>query len=79
MHNQLDSVTPITYAELAKLPRLGYSLPISGENESGETVIISQEPFEDTVCYRLDTYQNNDWIRINRYYPDGTVDETYER
>lgn len=55
------------------------TLPISGTNDSGETVIISAGSSDGEEFYRLDTYQHNGWIRVNNYYEDGTVDETYER
>ena len=28
---------------------------------------------------KLITCQKNGWLRINHYYSDGTVDETYEK
>lgn len=44
-------------------------------NENGETVILEITPgFLKTL-----TYQNNDWIRINIYHKDRTVEETYEK
>ena len=44
-------------------------------NEDGETVILEITPgFLKTL-----TYQNNDWIRINIYHKDRTVEETYEK
>ena len=55
-------------------------LPVTGINEDGETVIIEQgwdsggEHF-----YRLTTVQENNWLRINEYYADGTVTETFKR
>lgn len=50
-------------------------LPLSAENENGEYVII--EGGEN--CYRVTTAQNNNWCRINEYYADGTITETFER
>ena len=50
------------------------------ENENGEYVSVhtyTNEEGETVKQYR--TYQNNGWIRINEYYPDGTITETYER
>ena len=71
--------SPITYQSL-EIFTLGQNLPACSANEKGENVIISKEPVEDgTYCFRLDTYQDNDWVRINRYYSDGTTTEEYER
>lgn len=56
------------------------NLPVSSTNENGETVVIEDGKTEDGECfYQLTTIQKNDWCRINTYYADGTVDETYER
>ena len=41
--------------------------------ESGEELPISAKND------KLTTVQNNNWCRINCYYADGTIDETYER
>lgn len=59
---------------------------LSGENEAGErmefSLIIdrSYSLEENQWILEVMTYQNNDWIRINRYYPrDLVVDETYRK
>lgn len=70
--------TPISFITL-KLFTQGASLPATAVNDKGENVIVSEEWDEYGKCYRLDTYQNNGWVRINRYYPDGSWDEEYER
>lgn len=44
-------------------------------NENGETVILEITP----GFLKTSTYQNNDWIRINIYHKDRTVEETYEK
>lgn len=55
-------------------------LPVSAMNENGETVVIEQGKTEDGKhYYQLTTIQKNDWCRINCYYADGTIDETYDR
>ena len=64
----------MSYTELHKM-LAGKNLPLSAENENGEYVIIEGN----SNCYRLTTAQHNNWCRINEYYPDGTVTETYER
>lgn len=46
-----------------------------GENECGERVRISIHP--DMIV--VETYQHNDWTRINTYYRDGSSDETFTR
>lgn len=50
-------------------------LPLMAENENGETVIVERG----TSCIIVTTLQPNDWCRVNEYYPDGTITETYER
>ena len=54
-------------------------LPLSAKNENGELVIIEERISDGIPFYRLTTVQNNNWCRINCYYADGTIDETYER
>ncbi len=70
--------TPISFDNLEVFCSTS-ELPATCVNDKGENVIISKEPYEDTYCFRLDTYQSNNWIRINRYYPNGGFDETYEK
>lgn len=70
--------SPISFATLEVFCS-DTQLPAACVNDRGENVIISKEPYGDTDCYRLDTYQKNDWIRTNCYYPDGDVDETYDK
>ena len=69
--------TPITFKNLDVFCS-GTQLPAVSVNDKGENVIVSKEPYENDYCYRLDTYQRNNWVRVNRYYPDGSIDETYE-
>ena len=55
-------------------------LPLSAKNENGELVIIEERFSEEgNPYYKLTTVQNNNWCRINCYYADGTINETYER
>ena len=62
------------------LQEFGCALPVSGTNEDGEAVIIEQGWTEDNEhFYRLTTVQKNNWLRINEYYADGTVTETFKR
>lgn len=68
--------SPITFQNL-EIFCSQTELPGTAVTPNDENVIVSREPYEDSYCYRLDTYQNNNWIRVNRYYPDGSIDETY--
>ena len=60
---------------LRKAEDAGYTTPFTATNSRKENVIIQRA--QDYI--RLDTYQSNGWIRVNEYYPDGTVTETFER
>ena len=55
-------------------------LPLTATNEDGETVIIEVAGKQDgKFIWKVSTLQSNNWIRINVYYPNGDVDELYER
>ena len=70
----------MTYAEIKeKVEKFGHNLPISAENENAEYVIIGEGYVDGQHFYELRTMQNNNWVRINTYWEDGTVEETYER
>ena len=71
----------MTYESIKKqIEESGEELPISAKNENGELVIIEERKDTDgNPYYKLTTVQNNNWCRINCYYADGTIDETYER
>ncbi|MCC8130308.1 MAG: hypothetical protein LUC38_07790 [Oscillospiraceae bacterium] len=49
--------------------------PFCGENENGEQITISV--FSDRIAVVV--MQGNGWSRVNSYYADGTVEETYEK
>ena len=68
----------MNYQKLEDVLR-GKTLPLMAENESGERVIVEKGHNGDLEYYQLSTFQSNDWIRINCYYEDGSIDETYER
>lgn len=55
------------------------TLPLTAENEDKERVVIEKLYNGDMKYYRLSTFQNNDWVRINCYYEDGSIDTTYEK
>lgn len=70
----------MSYEELKeKIESEGHSLPVTAENENGELVIIEEGVDDDVHYYKTTTAQNNDWCRINCFYADGTVTETFER
>ena len=66
------------YQKLEEMTK-GKTLPLNAENECGESVIIERGHNGDLAYYKLSTFQSNDWVRINCYYEDGSIDETYER
>ena len=61
------------YQELKR--KFGFVEGQIGENEDGEKVIVSI----DEESAEVKTLQDNGWIRINIYYPDGTEEELYTR
>ena len=61
------------YEELKRM--YGYVEGQIGENEDGEKVIVSI----DEESAEIQTLQDNHWIRVNIYYPDGTEEELYKR
>lgn len=53
-----------------------FDVPWAGTNEDGEHVAISVNRDNITV----ETFQSNDWLRTNVYYPeDRCVEETYDK
>lgn len=49
-------------------------------NEKGEYVVIKTYTNEDgEEVKQCKIYQDNGWVRIEEYYPDGTMTETYEK
>ena len=73
----------MTYKEIDKMVKeFGKEMPINATNEDGEDVIIEggREPENDNLrFYQLTTVQKNDWLRINVYWEDGTVEEWFDR
>ena len=57
----------------------GKTLPLMGENDDGEVVIVDKGKDDEGAFYETQTAQNNDWVRINRYYITGVMTETYDR
>ena len=68
----------MNYQKLEEITK-GKMLPINAENENKERVIIEKFYNGYMKYYQLFTFQSNDWVRINRYYEDGSFDETYEK
>lgn len=53
---------------------------VFGEDEDGNAVVVSSGKTEDNEpYYRVDTVQENDWLRTNIYYEDGTIEELYDK
>lgn len=79
----MDKISPITYENIKKAVAAALadnrSLPLSATNEYGNNVIVSSGGGDGGHFYRLDTLQDNGWIRVNEYYEDGTITEIYER
>lgn len=68
----------MNYQKLEDMTK-GKTFPIMVKNEKGERVIVEKGHNGDLEYYQLSTFQNNDWVRINCYYEDGSIDETYEK
>lgn len=68
----------MTYKELKRM-LTNKTLPIMGRNQDGEPVLIEEGRNEDGHLYQLSTSQDNGWLRINTYYEDGSIDETYSK
>lgn len=66
------------YQFFAKLLE-GKTLPLMGENDNGEAVIVDKGKDDEGEFYETQTAQNNDWLRINRYYSTGVMTETFDR
>lgn len=58
----------------------GHTFPLSGTSDKGEPIIVEEGRTEDGEhYYRVEIAQDNDWIRVEEYYSDGTVTESYEK
>ena len=69
----------MTYREIEETIA-GRDLPLAGENENGENVVVGCGYTEDgEQYYYITTFQNHGWTRTNEYYADGTISETYEK
>ncbi len=60
--------------------KIGKSLPLMGENENDEIVIVDiLNDVGDAMCFDVSTMQDNDCVRHNIFHEDGTIEEYYER
>lgn len=49
-------------------------------NRYDETVLLQKMPNEEgNKCVCKKTFQQNDWVRVQFYWEDGTYEEHYER
>ena len=67
-----------SFEEIKKqLEKYNVSTPCIGENIDGETVVIESGNDEEGCFFVVQTLQRNNWCRINSYYENGTMTETY--
>lgn len=66
------------YQELRKITE-GKDLPMFGKTEDNEIVIIEGGASEGERFFRTTTVQHNDWCRVNIYWENGTIEETYKK
>lgn len=55
------------------------TFPCGGINSDGEHFILERGRDDAGEYVQMHTAQNNDWMRINTYYQDGTQTETFDR
>jgi hypothetical protein len=68
----------MSYDECLELTRDFESFPVAGVNENGENVMVEHYGGDDPY-FKVTTFQNNGWARINNYYKDGSMEEIYEK
>ena len=54
------------------------NFPVVGTNEHGENVMIEYYDGSDP-CFKVTTFQNNNWTRIVYLYKSGNFEEHYEK
>lgn len=56
-------------------------LPLAATTEGGENCLVEAFVDEETgdLIWKISTFQSNGWTRVNFYYKDGSVEETYEK
>ena len=74
----VDKIT--SFKDIEKLVE-GKELPITGETEDGEFIMICAGRTEEGLgrSYQVETEQENGWSRIHTYWEDGTKEETFKR
>ena len=70
----------MSYVELKKqIEDAGFNLPCSAVNSDGEFILIEEGNTETKEhYYRLTTVQDNNRIRVNIYYEDGSSEQLFE-
>lgn len=51
--------------------------PSHGTNENGENVLVEHGENENGRFISTQTFQENNWIRVNVYYKNGDCEEFY--
>jgi hypothetical protein len=74
----MEDLIMTKFGELKQLTN-GKILPLTGKNENGEIVIIEYGISGEERFFRVTTCQHNNWCRINTYWEDGTIEETYRK
>lgn len=57
----------------------GCSTPCSYVNQEGENEVVVEGADEVGRFFKITTTQTNGWLRIDTYYEDGTIEETYRK
>lgn len=68
----------VDYGYLKELTK-DATFPLSGTNADGDNIIIEEGSSDNIHYYRVETYQKNDWVRINYYYENGEIEETFDK
>lgn len=65
--------------ETLKTQTEGKSFPFMGVAENGERVIVYHGVCENEEFFKIQAFQENDWIRTTIYYADGSSETLYEK
>lgn len=57
----------------------GHTLPAVSQNINGENTICVEGDADGLHFFEIKTSQHNGWVRVNRFYSDGSTEETFER
>ena len=70
----------MNYYEIDEMLRLrGFTCPCSGVNNNGENLIFERGRDSEGEWIEVQTFQHNNWVRINRFYKSGVVTEEYDK